>query len=53
MSGSYRRVSQDESGNAAENVEANITRSRGERLQNKLFARKEMNDTATTISPFL
>jgi hypothetical protein len=50
MASAYRRVPQDESG-SSENLEANVTRSRGERLQDKLIARKRNEMSENWLLP--
>lgn len=40
MASSYRRVPQNETTDTSESLEANVTRSRGERLQDKMIACK-------------
>jgi hypothetical protein len=50
MTSSYRRVPLDENGATSENLEANVTRSRSERAQDKCIARTSQNTQTESYS---
>ena len=51
MATSYRRVPQEEESGNSESLEAHVTRSRGERLQDKLIARKSAREEGNHPTP--